>query len=124
LKKSSEKSTAYRVGLADSAKADADAIYKPIIAAAILRGAEWFEELMDYLYTLETLPYRCPLAREAKKAKREIRCLLFGKGRNIYRILCEVDEAKRAVWIVHIRHGARRDLKAREIADPTQSSRG
>ena len=121
MKKSSEKSTAYRVGLADSAKVDADAIYKTIVAAATLRGAEWFEKLMDGLYTLENVPYRCPLAREAKKARREIRCLLFGKGRDIYRILCEVDEATRAVWILHIRHGARRDVKAREIAKSPQS---
>ena len=76
---------------------------------------------MDSLYTLENLPYRCPLAREAKKARREIRCLLFGKGRDIYRILCEVDEATRAVWILHIRHGARRDVKDREIAKSPQS---
>jgi hypothetical protein len=121
LKKSSEKSTAYRVGLADSAKVDADAIYKTIVAAATLRGAEWFEKLMDGLYTLENVPYRCPLAREAKKARREIRCLLFGKGRDIYRILCEVDEATRAVWILHSRHGARRDVKDREIAKSPQS---
>jgi len=77
---------------------------------------------MDCLYALDRLPYRCPLAREAKKAKREIRCLLFGKRRYVYRILYEVDEAKRAVWILHIRHGARRDMKAREIADPAQPS--
>jgi len=95
LKKSSERSTAYRVGLADSAKADADAIYKPIVAAAPLLGSEWFEDLMDCLYALDRLPYRCPLAREAKKIRRQIRCLLFGKRRNVYRILYEVDEAKR-----------------------------
>jgi mRNA-degrading endonuclease RelE of RelBE toxin-antitoxin system len=77
---------------------------------------------MDCLYALDRLPYRCPLAREAKKAKRKIRCLLFGKRRNVYRILYEVDEAKRAVWVLHIRHGARRDMKAPEIAEPTQSS--
>ena len=121
MKKSSEGSTAYRVGLADSAKADADAIYKPIVATAPVRGADWFEELMDCLHALDRLPYRCPLAREAKKAKREIRCLLFGRRRNLYRILYEVDEANRAVWILHIRHGARRDMKAGEIRlMPTQ----
>jgi mRNA-degrading endonuclease RelE of RelBE toxin-antitoxin system len=76
---------------------------------------------MDCLYALDRLPYRCPLAREAKKAKRQIRCLLFGKRRNVYRILYEVDEANRAVWILHIRHGARRDMKAGEIRlMPTQ----
>jgi hypothetical protein len=85
------------------------------VDAAPLRGAEWFEELMDSLRSLDKLPHRCPLAREARKAKREIRCLLFGKRRNVYRILFEVEDAKRAVWILPIRHAARRDLKARDL---------
>ena len=59
-----------------------------------------------------------PICREAKKVRREIRCLLFGQRRNAYRILYEVDDTKRVVWILHIRHGARRDLKARDIANP------
>ena len=73
---------AYQVALANSAKADANQIYGLIIERAPLRGPEWFEELIDCLYSLENLPYRCPLAREAGQTKREIRCLLFGKRRN------------------------------------------
>jgi mRNA-degrading endonuclease RelE of RelBE toxin-antitoxin system len=89
-----------------------------VVGAAPLRGPIWFEELIESLHSLDRSPYRCPLAREARKAKREIRCLLFGKRRDVYRILYEVDEAKRAVWVLHIRHGARRDLKARDLASP------
>ena len=77
---------AYRVVLADSAKADASAIY-------------------------DQLPWRCPLAREAEKARREIRCLLFGKRRNVYRILYETDEPRNTVWVLHIRHGSRKDIE-------------
>ena len=117
MKKTSERGTVYHVALADSAKADADDIYKRIVAEAPLRGPQWFEELMASLYSLDRFPNRCPLAREARKAERQIRCLLFGKRRNVYRILCEVDEAKPTVWVLHIRHGARRDMKAREIAN-------
>ena len=107
---------AYQVVLADSAKADANRIYDWVVERAPVRGPEWFEELIDSLYTLEQLPNRCPLAREAEEAKRDIRCLLFGKRRGIYRILYEVDEKRQTVWILHIRHGALRDLGPDELA--------
>ena len=75
----------YRVVLADSATHDAYSIYAD--AAASLRGPQWFEHLIDCLDSLGHFPLRCPFAREAERAGREIRCLLFCKGRNIYRIL-------------------------------------
>ena len=109
---------AYQVGLASSAKADTNQIYDWVIERAPLRGPAWFEELIDCLYSLEELPYRCPLAREAEIAKREIRCLLFGKRRNIYRILYEIDEACQTVWVLHIRHGALADLAPDELSHP------
>jgi predicted transcriptional regulator len=76
-RKSSARNVAYQVALADSAKADANQIYDWVVARAPVRGPEWFEELIDCLYSLEELRYRCPLAREAEAAKREIRCLLL-----------------------------------------------
>ena len=92
---------AYRVVLADSAKADADSIYERVAAAAPHRGPLWFEELIDCLYSLDHHPMRCPFAREAAAARREIRCLLFGKRRNVYRILYEVDEQHETVGTPH-----------------------
>jgi mRNA-degrading endonuclease RelE of RelBE toxin-antitoxin system len=106
----------YRVVLADSAKADANAIYERVVAAAPHRGPLWFDDLIDCLYSLDHLPLRCPLAREAAKARRDIRCLLFGKRRNTYRILYEIDKPRKTVWVLHIRHGARRDMEPEEIA--------
>ena len=111
---------AYQVVLADSAKADANQIYDWVIERAPVRGPEWFEELIDCLYSLEDLPHRCPLAREAEVAKREIRCLRFGKRRNVYRILYEVNEVRKTVWVLHIRHGALSDLAPEELSHPEQ----
>ena len=108
----------YRVVLADSARADAYALYDRVVSAAPHRGPLWFEELIDSLYSLDRLPLRCPLARESEAARREIRCLLFGKRRNIYRILYEVDESSKTVWVLHIRHGARKDLSPEKISFP------
>ena len=107
---------AYQVALADSAKADATRIYDWVVEQAPVRGSEWFEELIGSLYSLEELPHRCPMALEAAEAQREIRCLLFGKRRGVYRILYEVDEKRQMVWILHIRHGARRALEPDEFS--------
>ena len=73
---------------------------------------------MDCLSSLEELPHRCPLAREAEDARREIRCLYFGKRKHAYRILYEVDETLQTVWILHIVHGALDDLASDSLSQP------
>jgi plasmid stabilization system protein ParE len=107
---------AYQVVLADTAKADANEIYDWVVERSPIRGPEWFSELIDCLYSLEELPYRCPVAREAKEANREIRCLLFGKRKYVYRILYEVDETQKIVGVLHIRHAALRDLRPEQLS--------
>ncbi len=107
---------AYRVVLADRAKSDAQGVYQWAIDAAPERGRIWFEELIESLASLNRFPLRCPIAREAEKIGRPIRCLLFGERRNVYRILYEVDEARKTVRVLHIRHGARNDAKPEEFA--------
>ena len=109
---------AYQVVLAETAKAEANQIYDWVVERAPIRGADWFEELIASLYSLETFPYRCPLAREAAEARREVRCLLFGSRKHAYRILYEVDEARQTVWILHIRHSALQDLAPNQLSDP------
>lgn len=107
----------YQVALADTAKADAYCIYGWVAERAPLRGPAWFEALLDALYSLEHQPYRCPLAREAGKTKRDIRCLIFGRRHGTYRILYEVDPHHNTVWILHVRHGALEDLDIAELAE-------
>lgn len=96
----------YRVALAEAAQSDARELFDWVSERAPLRGPEWFEELIESLYSLEEFPYRCPRAREAETAMREIRVLRFGKRRHVYGILFEIDEPRKTVWILHIRHGA------------------
>ena len=100
----------YRVALAETAQADVERIYRWVTSEAPERGPDWFEELIESVDSLERFPARCPMAREANESKQGIRCLLFGKRHGVYRILYETDERRRTVWILHIRHGARRDL--------------
>jgi len=61
---------------------------------------------MDCLFSLEEFPNRCALAREAEDARREIRCLFFGKSKHAYRIFYQVDETIQTVWSLPIVHGA------------------
>jgi hypothetical protein len=58
------------------------------------------------------MPKRCPLARENQYFSKEIRQLLYGKGRNSYRILFTIAESEDvpAVRILHIRHAAQQTL--------------
>lgn len=105
----------YRVELADSARADADAIYSYIAAEGSSAGSRWFERLPRALRPLDHMPLRCPLAREAGRVRRPIRCLSFGRRNRAYRILYEIDEQTATVWILHIRHGARQDLEPEDL---------
>jgi plasmid stabilization system protein ParE len=108
----------YRVVLADAAKADAESLYQWVIERAPLRGPEWFERLLDCLDSLNNSPRRCPLALEAQRSRREIRNVLYGKGRNVYRILFEIEEERQTVWILHIRRAARAPLRPKDLARP------
>jgi len=72
LKPSSEQNAAYQVVLADTAKADAYRVYDWLIERAPFHGPRWFDELLTCLYSLENQPCRCPLAREAEEAKRNL----------------------------------------------------
>lgn len=58
MKESSEKGVAYPVVLAETARGDANQIYDWVVEQAPITGPEWFEELVDCLYSLEQLPYR------------------------------------------------------------------
>jgi prevent-host-death family protein len=57
------KSIEYRVALADSTKAGADALYARIIAAAPLHGSIWFDNLLRSIRSWYRMPQPCPLAR-------------------------------------------------------------
>ena len=45
-------------------------------------------------------------APESKKAGRPLRQLLYGAKRDVYRVLYEIDEGKKIVRVLTIRHGA------------------
>jgi toxin ParE1/3/4 len=97
---------AYRVEMTARATRDLDYLYQQIHAAESLAAARWYNGLEEAIYTLERFPRRCPVAPEARKAKRPMRHLLYGAKPHVYRVLYEIDEPHKAVRVLTIRHGA------------------
>jgi plasmid stabilization system protein ParE len=98
---------AYEIRLARRAIADLRAIYKYIEAESSDAASLWFRGLESAIFSLETRPSRSPIAQERK----DLRHLLYGSKPHIYRILYTIDERARIVYVVQIRHGARRPLR-------------
>jgi toxin ParE1/3/4 len=103
---------AYLVELAARAARDLEILYAEKNVAESQAATRWYNGLEDAVLTLATHPLRCPVAPEAQKLKRELRHLLYGKKPHVYRVIYQVDEKRQTVWVLHIRHGARRKIKS------------
>ena len=105
----------YRVELTQSAHSDADAAYK-WLAAQTGHATAWFDALMGAIESLAELPTRCPLARESGEFDEPVRQLLYRKSPHVYRVLFIVRSD--VVYVLHIRHSARRALEPGEMILP------
>lgn len=94
---------AYRVDLTARAERDLRRLYQSINAAHSAQAKAWFAGLERAIFSLEEHPARNPPVPEDAS----LRHLLFGRGRNIYRIIYTTDEFGQIVTVLHIRHGAR-----------------
>ena len=68
----------------------------------------WFRDLMNTIATLQDKPKRCAFARENDDFAQEIRQLLYGKGRNKYRVIFTIEED--IVYILYVRHSAQSSI--------------
>jgi toxin ParE1/3/4 len=105
----------YRVELTDRAVRDLEILYLEKNAEESRSAARWFNGPEKAVLGLERHPCRCPAAPESRMVKREIRYLLYGGKPHVYRVIYEIDELQRTVWVLTIRHGARQKLKRSEI---------
>ncbi len=97
---------AYLVKLTIRAERDLNHTYELIWADDSVVAARWFNGLEAAIYTLEPLPRRCPMAPESKQAKRQLRHLLYGSKREVYRVIYDIDEPRKLIRVVTIRHAA------------------
>ncbi|NES04769.1 MAG: type II toxin-antitoxin system RelE/ParE family toxin [Okeania sp. SIO2F4] len=115
----------YQIEISSVAKAEADKAFQWLCQVAPIETARnWYQELLKTIESLSEMPRRCPLARENNYFSKEIRQLLYGRGRNSYRIIFTIVESQEVsiVRILHIRHVAQQTIG--ESQDETDSGKG
>ena len=75
----------------------------------------WFRSLMNAIATLQEKPRRCTLAVEHEIFPEEVRQLLHGKAKNIYRVLFTIREA--TVYVLYVRHSSQAPLTTDVLED-------
>jgi plasmid stabilization system protein ParE len=103
----------YSIEISSVAQAEADRAFLRLSqVVSPTRARQWYSGLLQGIQSLSQMPKRCPLARENEYFSQEIRQLLYGKGRNSYRILFTILEGQEVatVRILHIRHGTQQTL--------------
>ncbi|MEQ8754284.1 MAG: type II toxin-antitoxin system RelE/ParE family toxin [Coleofasciculus sp. G1-WW12-02] len=75
----------------------------------------WFRGLMNAIATLQEKPQRCALAVEHEIFPEQVRQLLYGKSKNIYRVLFMVRE--QTVYILYVRHSAQAPMTVDDLED-------
>ena len=105
----------YLVEFSALAFRDLEILYLEKDAAESQAAARWYNGLQKAIEALRSHPNRCPVAPESRKLKRRLRQLLYGKKPNTYRVIYELDEHRHVVFIITIRHGARRKIKPSDL---------
>ncbi len=75
----------------------------------------WFRGLMNAIATLHEKPQRCALAVEHEIFPEEVRQLLYGKAKNVYRVLFTIRNA--TVYALYIRHSAQTPLTLNDLEE-------
>ncbi|MBD2215222.1 type II toxin-antitoxin system RelE/ParE family toxin [Nostoc linckia FACHB-104] len=110
----------YRIDFSSVAKAEADAAFLSFSQFTTPERAQtWYQGLIDAIVSLQEMPRRCSIAREDAFFSQEIRQLLYGQGKQTYRILFTVleDQTVPTVRILHIRHTAQKTIGEPEVED-------
>jgi plasmid stabilization system protein ParE len=104
---------AYSVHITARALREIDEALTWISERSPAAAARWHGELLEAVHSLEENPERCGLAPESEWYSGEIRQLLHGKRRGVYRILFEIRGD--TVYILRVRHSAQALLKPDEL---------
>jgi plasmid stabilization system protein ParE len=75
----------------------------------------WFRGLMNTIATLQEKPQRCVLAVEHEIFPEEVRQLLYGKSKNIYRVLFTIRDT--IVSVLYVRHAAQAPMTVDDLED-------
>jgi len=72
-------------------------------------ASRWYNGLLKKVATLRTHPTRCPIASESEKFPFEIRELLYGRRRQVFRIIFTI--AGDTVSMLFVHHSAQQELE-------------
>ncbi|MEX0271988.1 type II toxin-antitoxin system RelE/ParE family toxin [Leptolyngbyaceae cyanobacterium UHCC 1019] len=103
----------YRIDISSVAESEADKAFLRLSQlTSPTKASQWYSGLLQAIESLSQMPKRCPLARENEYFSQEIRQLLYGRGRNSYRILFTILDGQETstVRILHIRYGSQQTL--------------
>ena len=85
----------YRIEISSAAEAEADSAFLRLSqVTSPVKASQWYSGLIQAVESLSQMPKRCPLAPENEYFSQEIRQLLYGRGRNSYRVLFTVLEGQ------------------------------
>jgi len=94
----------YKVIIEPHAEKDIENAFYWIAEHSRSSAEKWYRNLMETIISLEKFPDRCPKAMESEAFQDIILQLLYGKNRNMYRILFTIQGNN--VHVLHIRHCA------------------
>lgn len=94
---------AYRLDLTERAARNLRRIYQTINVEDAAQARTWFNRLEKTILSLDEHPSRGAVIPDDDN----LRHLLYGRRRDVYRIIYAVDEPNGVVTVLHIRHGAR-----------------
>ncbi|WP_413171133.1 type II toxin-antitoxin system RelE/ParE family toxin [Anabaena azotica] len=113
----------YRIEISSTAEAEADKAFLQLSQITSPEKAnQWYADLLRLIESLSQMPKRCSLARENDYFSQEMRQIIYGKGRNAYRIIFTILEGQEVstVRILHIRHAAQQTIgEALDESDAT-----
>lgn len=102
----------FQVRIARKAEIEIEIAYEWLKQSNSSYADRWFRGLMNKLATLQEKPRRCSLAIENNVFPEEVRQLLYGKRKNIYRILFVIRD--NTVYIIYLRHSKQALLTAED----------
>ncbi len=89
----------YKIDIAPEAGKEIEDFYLNIARDSPSNASDWYFSIYDKIQTLKDFPKRCSLADESRFYEYEIRNLIFGNYRILYRI------ESQTVQILHVKHG-------------------
>ncbi len=106
----------YRVAVQPRAERDIRTVALGILGQSRSKAAalRWARNLRATIATLKTNPQRCPVDQDSEVYGEEVRVLLYGKRRSVYRVLFAI--RGNTVHVLTVRHSAQRSL-GEELAE-------